>query len=92
MKEEVKNALHLTEIPTSQGVIHDYTLDWDVVSEGGEDITMKIDSDGDGTFEEIKKLGEVSTIPSWVWIVVAGLCGLLGVFIGAFIVRRRISS
>jgi len=43
------------------------------------------------TFKDIKKLGQVGTLPSWVWIVVATLSGLVGIFIGAFIVRRRAS-
>lgn len=50
---------------------------------------MKIDSDGDGTFEEIKYPGQPGTGFSWVWVAVAGLSGLVGVLAGAFMVRRR---
>ena len=42
-----------TDIPTTSGAVHEYTINWDVLSEGEEGITIKIDSDGDGEFEEI---------------------------------------
>lgn len=39
------------DIPTLPGAVHDYTIDWDVLDIGGEGVTVKIDADGDGTFE-----------------------------------------
>jgi len=42
VKDEVKNVLHLTEISTSQSTTHNYTLDWDVVSEGGEGTCTRV--------------------------------------------------
>ena len=41
-----------THIATADGTIHEYTVDWDALSEGEEGVTVQIDSDGDGTFEE----------------------------------------
>jgi hypothetical protein len=40
-----------TEIPTSTNVIHQYTIDWDALSQGEEGVTVQVDSDGDGVFE-----------------------------------------
>ena len=53
---------------------------------------MRIDADGDGTFEETKEFGSEGAGFSWVWIVVAGASGLIGVLVGAFIVRRRMGK
>ncbi len=39
------------EIPTSAGVVHQYTIDWETLSQGGEGVTVQIDFDGDGTPE-----------------------------------------
>ena len=41
-----------TDIPTEQGAIHQYTIDWDALYRGDEGVTLQIDSDGDGTFEQ----------------------------------------
>jgi len=78
--------------PVSPSEIHQFIVDWGILSEGEKGVTMKIDSDGDGTFEEIKKLGQEGAGFSWVWIAVAGLSGLLGVLAGAFVVWRRIGK
>jgi parallel beta-helix repeat protein len=40
-----------TEIPISTNVIHQYTIDWDALSQGEEGVTVQVDSDGDGVFE-----------------------------------------
>jgi Leucine-rich repeat (LRR) protein/uncharacterized protein YraI len=42
-----------TDIPTTSGVVHDYTIDWEALLEGEEGVTVHIDADGDGVFEEI---------------------------------------
>ena len=39
------------DIPISMNVIHQYTIDWDVLSQGEEGVTVQVDSDGDGVFE-----------------------------------------
>lgn len=41
-----------TDISTTPETIHEYTIDWDILSQGGEGVTVQIDSDGDGTFEK----------------------------------------
>jgi hypothetical protein len=38
-------------IPTSPGAVHEYTIDWGVLSKGGEGVAVQIDSDGDGAYE-----------------------------------------
>ncbi len=80
------------EEPTSAKAVHQYSIDWEALSKGKKGVTMRIDANGDGTFEEIRKLGSEGAGFSWVWIVVAGASGLLGVLAGAFIVRRRASK
>jgi ABC-type transport system substrate-binding protein len=40
-----------TDIPTSTNATHQYTIDWDVLSQGEEGVTVQVDSDGDGVFE-----------------------------------------
>jgi len=40
-----------TDIPTTPGEVHQYTMDWDALSEGEEGATLEIDADGDGVFE-----------------------------------------
>jgi ABC-type transport system substrate-binding protein len=42
-----------TDIPTSSGTTHRYTIDWDALSQGEEGVTVMVDSDGDGVFEHI---------------------------------------
>ncbi|MEW6214840.1 MAG: hypothetical protein AB1478_06505, partial [Nitrospirota bacterium] len=41
-----------TDIPTSSEAIHQYTIDWDVLSQNKEGVTVQVDSDGDGIFEQ----------------------------------------
>ena len=41
-----------TDIPTTPGAIHQYTIDWAALSQGEKGVTVKIDSDGDGVFEK----------------------------------------
>ena len=38
-------------IPVHQNTTHQYTVDWAVLSRGGEGATIRVDSDGDGGFE-----------------------------------------
>jgi hypothetical protein len=39
------------DIPISCNATHQYTIDWAILSQGGEGITVQVDSDGDGVFE-----------------------------------------
>jgi len=42
-----------TNIPTSANTIHQYfKIDWNALSQGEEGVTVQVDSDGDGTFED----------------------------------------
>ena len=41
-----------TDIPTTPGAIHQYTIDWAALSQGEKGVTVKIDSNGDGVFEK----------------------------------------
>lgn len=74
----------LTNVPTSAGAVHQYTIDWDDLSQGEKGVTVEIDSDGDGVFERIIKMGKEfdweeklsSTylgLRIWGWLIVAGL-------------------
>ena len=51
VKEGEATTFTATDIPTSANAIHQYTTDWAALS-GGEGVTVKVDSDGDGTFEK----------------------------------------
>jgi Leucine-rich repeat (LRR) protein len=44
-------AFSATDIPTTSGAIHQYIIDWNILSQGGEGVTVQIDFDGDGTSE-----------------------------------------
>lgn len=46
------NTVTATGIPTSAGELHQYSIDWDALSQGQPAVTLQIDSDGDGTFEQ----------------------------------------
>ena len=48
---ETTTTFTATDIPTASGAIHQYTIDWDVLSQGEKGVTVQIDSDGDGVFE-----------------------------------------
>jgi len=41
-----------TDIPTSPNATHQYTINWTALSQGEEGVTVQIDSDGDGEFEQ----------------------------------------
>ena len=40
-----------TDIPVGPGTTHEYTIDWEEVSQDGEGVTVNADLDGDGEFE-----------------------------------------
>ena len=40
------------EIPTIPNAVHQYTIDWQALSQGQEGVTVDIDVDGDGIFEK----------------------------------------
>lgn len=41
-----------TDIPTTAESIHQYTIDWDALSQGEEGVALQIDADGDSIFEQ----------------------------------------
>jgi hypothetical protein len=45
-----------TDVPTSRGAVHQYGIYWGAVLEGEQRVTARIDSEGDGIFEETKIL------------------------------------
>ena len=40
------------DIPTSADATHQYTIDWDALSQGEEGVRVQVDSEGDGEFEQ----------------------------------------
>ncbi len=52
VEEEETSTFTATDIPISPGAVHQYTLDWDALAQGGEGVTLRIDSDGDEVFEQ----------------------------------------
>ena len=168
------NTLTLTGVLLSVATVHRYTIDWGALSQGEEGVTKEVDSDGDGTSEQITIIqppvplftcssenpvaaeevtfdasesydadgaivsyewnfgdgttssgrvvthaystvgdytvsltvtdddGALSTyslsiqirereqgLPTWVWIAVGAVIGILGILVGAAVVRRR---
>jgi len=59
------------DIPTSPGEVHQFEVDWNTLSQGGQGVTVQIDSNGDGTFEETITTGSTFTMPSDVSALVA---------------------
>jgi len=56
VKEGQADSFATTGVPTTSGTMHQYTIDWNALSQGEAGVTMKIDSDGDDVFEETKTL------------------------------------
>ena len=65
------NNFTATDIPTTNGAVHQYTIDWNALSQGGQGVTVQIDSNGDGTFEQTTTTGSTFTMPSDVSALVA---------------------
>ena len=42
-----------TNLPTSDGAVHRYTIDWNAISAGEEGVILNIDRNGDGFFEQM---------------------------------------
>jgi len=51
MGEENITSFAAIDLPTSSNVTHQYSVDWDALSQGEDAVTVKMDSDGDGIFE-----------------------------------------
>jgi len=50
-----------TDIPTTSGAAHNYTVDWDALSQNEEGVTVYVDSDGDGITDYTVRGGNVLT-------------------------------
>ena len=46
-----------TDISTSNNTAHQYTADWNKLSQGKDGVTVKTDEDGDGTYEDEMNVG-----------------------------------
>lgn len=55
-QEDKVGIFALTDVPTSPGLVHQYTIDWGALAEEKQGVTVQVDSDGDGIFEETKTL------------------------------------
>jgi len=91
-----------TEIPTSSNAIHQYTIDWSVLSQGEEGVTVQIDSNGDGTFEKTFTAGSeltrdefmpqvfpVEAFPMWIAGVAVAAIAIVTIAIAVFWRRRK---
>ncbi|MBM3241061.1 hypothetical protein FJZ31_32660 [Candidatus Poribacteria bacterium] len=61
IKDEEATTFIATNIPITTGAIHQYTIDWVTLSQGEKGVTVQMDSDGDGTFEETINTGATFT-------------------------------
>jgi hypothetical protein len=50
-----------TDIPTSAGAVHRYTIDWDALAKGEKGVAVEVDSDGDGKTDYTVTGGNVLT-------------------------------
>ena len=87
VQSEATSTFTLMDVSTSTGTVHQYTIDWDALSQGGKGVTMKIDSDGDGTFEETRYMSATSEqrIPTWVWIAIGAVVTLVALTLGIIV-------
>jgi predicted GH43/DUF377 family glycosyl hydrolase len=51
-KDGKTNAFNAIGIPISANAVHQWTVDWKAISQGKKGVTLQIDSNGDGDFEE----------------------------------------
>lgn len=97
---EEANAFVATDVPTSTNTVHQYTIDWNALSKGEKAVTMKIDSDGDGTFEKTftadseltrdEFVSRTAGLSFWIWI--AGGAGItLILVIVSILIKRRLA-
>lgn len=71
-----------TNIPISTSSVHQYTINWYAVARGEKGVTIQIDANGDGTFENTLNAGDELThddfvsatskgeSPFWIWIII----------------------
>jgi parallel beta-helix repeat protein len=91
-----------TAIPTSPGAVHQYIVDWDALSLGEEGVMVKVDSDGDGTFEKpftadseltrdefMRQVFPVEAFPLWIAGVAVAAIAIVTMAMAVFWRRRR---
>jgi hypothetical protein len=90
------------DIPTSVKAVHEYAIDWNTLSRGERGVAVKIDADGDGTFErslsggreitgsEFKQLSQTTpqTTASWLTPILFTLA-VVGVILAVFAALRK---
>lgn len=67
-----KQTVYGSTILTNLGAVHAYSVDWDVIRQGGNGVTVRMDNEGDGTIDRtvttdaaLRGLSlEVATVPS----------------------------
>jgi len=71
------NKFTTAKVPTSLGATHLLTVDWDALSRERDKLPLRVDSDGDGRFEDIVHLSGPGAkgLPPWVWLVIGVVIG-----------------
>jgi hypothetical protein len=54
-------------IPITFGSLHQYTIDWVILSQGGKGVTVLVDSDGNGVFERTLTSDSELTQEEFLW-------------------------
>jgi|GEM_PF-4698894 len=49
------------DVPTTIGMVHEFTVNWDTLSAGEKGVTLKIDNEGDGIFDRTIQVGSTLT-------------------------------
>ena len=97
--ESEPSTISVTNMTVSPRSVYQYTINWNAIAQGGNGVTLQIDSNGDGHFEETQHLsatGESTSgegtsgkgTPTWVWITI-GLMSILSALTIATIYRIR---
>ena len=89
-----------TNVPTGIRAVHQYSIDWNVLSQGEKGVTLKIDSDGDGTFEKTfttdselthdEFVSKTAGLSFWIWIAGGAVITLILV-IAYILIKRRLA-
>lgn len=51
-------AVAAAEMPTLREAVHRYSVDWNVITQGGEGVILQVDAQGDNQFEETYRVGQ----------------------------------
>jgi hypothetical protein len=88
-------------ISTSAKTVHEYTVDWEALSNGEEGVVVRIDSQGNGKYERrvVASAGLTQMdfepvankgLPLWIWVVI-GVAMVAALPVPARAVYRRVS-